>query len=170
MGVTIHYRGKLRSEAHLPRLQTALLPWAKRWHTDLEEIDDPDGWAFRVRGNEVYEFKGRLHGFHLHPHEKAETLMFRVSDDLEMQESCKTQFATADVHVGIIELLMEIKPLFTGFKVKDDGGYWDTGDREELERRMGLLNRMIDGLAKAFPPAPDEIMRRFNKTPQSGDN
>lgn len=170
MGVTIHFQGKLRSAGHMPKLQEALLPWAKRWKTELVDVDIPEADIIRVRNGKVEESIGRLRGCHVFPHKDSEPLRFWFTDDLYMESFCKTQFAPVDTHIEVVELLRVVKPLFTGFKVIDEGGYWETSDREELARRIGFLNSAIDRIASMFPPAPEEVMRRFGGTPKSGEN
>ena len=93
MGVTIHFQGKLRSAGHMPKLQEALLPWAKRWKTELVDVDIPEADIIRVRNGKVEESIGRLRGCHVLPHKDSEPVRFWFTDDLYMESFCKTQRA-----------------------------------------------------------------------------
>ncbi len=151
-------------------MQLVLLAWAERWRVDLIEVDVAKTMVSRVRHGRLEEYAGPLHGFQLQPHAECEMLRFTFDDGLYLADCCKTQFAPVEIHMEVIDLLRAIKPLFADLKVLDEGGYWDTNDRDELETRIGFLNRAIDRLTHAFPPAPDEILRRFDRTLRSGEN
>jgi hypothetical protein len=167
MGVTIHYGGQLRSGDRMAKLQSIALRWAKKWKCEVDEVDEPEFEYFRVRNDTLEEYKGAIKGFVLRPHPEAESLSILIANDGYLYHFCKTQFAPPEVHIDVISFLRDIEPHFTEFKVQDDGGYWDSSDRELLERRLGFLNRMIDKLAKAFPP---DTTNRGDRSPKSGKN
>jgi hypothetical protein len=65
--------------------------------------------------------------------------------------SVKTQFAPAEIHVAIVKLLRYIKGRYvSNLEVRDEGGFWETGDRAELERRRESINRALDMLQHAL--------------------
>lgn len=166
MGVTIHYQGTLRSAEALPRLGEIALKWAAHWKVDLDEVDRPDGLLFRFRNGTLVDYHGPVRGFRLHPHPESEMVLLLFDEDLYVEQFTKTQFANPQVHVEICALLREIEPYFSKLTVVDDGGYWDTEDRETLEQRMNFLGRAIDAMRKRFPQdkhAPD-------RSPKTGLN
>jgi hypothetical protein len=168
MGVTIFYSGTIKQQERDPALQQVALKWARHWKCEVVDVvDQPDG-MFQVRDTEIVEYEGPLNGFVLHPHPMAESLAILYGTDGYCWRFCKTQFAGPDMHIEVVQCLREIAPFFNGFKVKDDSGYWDTGDRQELERRMGIIDRGIDLLAGKFPPDTDPS--RTDRTPKSGNN
>jgi hypothetical protein len=167
MGVTIHFGGQLREETRMADLQAIALRWAKKWKCEVDEVDEPAYSYYRVRNDKLEEYTGPMKGFVLHPHPESETLSIKIASDGYMYHFCKTQFAPPEVHIDVISFLREIEPHFTEFKVQDDGGYWELEDRDLLERRLGFLNRMIDKLAKTFPP---DTTNRGDRTPKSGKN
>lgn len=168
MGMTITYWGTIKQLERDPVLQKVALKWARHWACYVVDVvDQPDG-MFQVRGGEVLAYEGPLNGFVLHPHPKAESLAVLHGSDGYCWRSCKTQFAGPDIHIEVVQFLREIAPFFTAFQVKDEGGYWDTGDRQELERRMGIISRGIDLLAKKT--SSDDDAGRTDRTPSSGNN
>lgn len=166
MGVTIHYSGTLRSWDRMPELQAIALHWAKHWKCEVDGVDIPDFELVRVRGGELEHYEGPVRGFVLRPHRDTEPLSILIGDDRYLCHSCKTQFAPPEAHIDIVAFLRDIQPYFEGFEARDEGGYWETGDRDELEKRLDFLNRAIDALAKALP----EGSMAVDRTPRSGDN
>jgi hypothetical protein len=67
----------------------------------------------------------------------------------------KTQFASADIHVMLIELFRQLEPLFQELCVEDEGGYWETGDRAELlEARRQVDELLSRALAEPYSSGP----------------
>ena len=64
--------------------------------------------------------------------------------------STKTQGGGAETHIAVCDLLRLAVAHGAELEVIDEGGYWETGDREELERRLALLDAAIDALASAL--------------------
>ena len=53
-------------------------------------------------------------------------------------EFTKTQYAGADIHIKIIQLLKNLsEKYFSEFVVSDDSGFWDHGDEKLLKERFG---------------------------------
>lgn len=53
----------------------------------------------------------------------------------------KTQFAPIEVHVAICELLRFVKDNYMpGLEVRDEGEYWETGDRDKLAMYLDFIN------------------------------
>jgi hypothetical protein len=60
-----------------------------------------------------------------------------------MQDFAKTQFAGAEVHIGIIEILRAIEPFFSELKVFDD--------REALDRHLAWFWPAIEEKLRESP-------------------
>lgn len=59
----------------------------------------------------------------------------------------KTQFATPEVHIAVCSLLRLVERYASRLEVIDEGGYWESGDGEELAERMERLNAALAMLA-----------------------
>jgi len=153
MGIAIHFSGKLKAKVGLRDLEVIGLRWAKKWKCELTAVDIPLMPMFRVIDGEIHEHEGPVKGFFLQPHQDCESVRILLDKDLRMDHFCKTQFAPSRIHVEVCSFLRDIGPLFKNFKVIDEGGYWETGDRVELERRLDFLGRMIDKVKEAFEDA-----------------
>lgn len=172
MGVTIHYRGRLDDPGRVEDLRRELadigasIGWT--WRTlDDDWLIPPN--ATLVHNGNVATIKGHLglKGIDLIPPGKSEALSFlfdaqghlrSVMDVILLGEgqitpdmawmSVKTQFLSPDAHVWIIGLLKYLKKRYiTDLEVSDEGGFWETGDREALVAKMQLLNDKLAWLA-----------------------
>ncbi len=61
--------------------------------------------------------------------------------------SIKTQFSTPEVHVAVCSLLRLVEGYAARLEVVDEGGYWESGDREGLAARLEQLNAALAALA-----------------------
>ena len=64
--------------------------------------------------------------------------------------STKTQGGGPEVHIAVCDLLRLAISHGAELEVSDEGGYWETGDRAELDRLLALLDAAIDGMATAL--------------------
>ena len=66
-----------------------------------------------------------------------------------LQESmfCKTQFSSVDVHIEVCNLLRLVQPYMAEWEVFDEGNYWESGDRAELEGQLGHMAALIDHMS-----------------------
>src|SRR5262249_41891195 len=117
MGVTIHYSGSLRSAKEVDQLVATASSFAR-----------DRGW----------QVESRLDGVVLRPHPRCEQVELLFKGAKLAQSWTKTQFAGADVHVAVIELFRTLKPIFSRLAIKDEAGYWRTGDRAALEKSLGF--------------------------------
>lgn len=172
MGVTIHYRGSIDDPERIRDLQRELADVAKSMGWECSLLDDdwavpPD--ASLVHGQGSAKIKGHLglKGISLLPGGGGEALVFfidstgRLRSIMGMIQQCegrtipdrawvsmKTQFMSPDVHVWIVGLLRYLqKQYFSNLEVRDEGGFWETGDRAALEAKMHFLNEKMDELA-----------------------
>jgi hypothetical protein len=165
MGVTLYFSGTIRNIDD-PKLEQLALKWAKRWGCEVNSARDTELPSVMVRNEEVIEEIGPLDGFSLNPHKDCESVRILVRKDGYFQHFCKTQFAGPDTHIEIVEFLRELAPFVEDFDVLDEGKYWNTGDRNELERRMDLLDQAIDSLAEKLGDA----VVPSDHTPKTGMN
>lgn len=163
MGVTIFYKGKLKS----PELIVPVLD-------ELKNLCDELNWKY----DPFSDADLNLTGANLQLHSQAEPLGFFFYPDgrlgnflsaiLEKQNPtlehsknteidplqvcwCKTQFAGPLVHKMIIELLVYLrKKYFTSLEITDEGGYYPDKDEKELLRRMQLITTAMDALEILF--------------------
>ena len=65
--------------------------------------------------------------------------------------SVKTQFAPAEVHIAVVNLLRFLKKRYIpNLEVHDEGGYWETSDKEKLIEKMKFLDEKMDLVAKTL--------------------
>jgi hypothetical protein len=48
-------------------------------------------------------------------------------------------------HMMVVDLLRQIEPYFSEFKVRDEGGYWATRDLIQLQQRRDEAERLVEG-------------------------
>ena len=185
MGLTIHYSGRINNIELVEKLTDELddfsrqLGWkSKRWDNDWNKpntvkIENKKG-EIRISGH------APLKGIDLFPHEDCEplTLTFTpdgwlvslvdlslIADDSRLIMSTKTQFAPLETHITIVKLLEFLKKSYIqNLEVNDEGGYWETGDIDELKRRRNSIFRAMDTLEQGLSELPAE--RIANKTPE----
>jgi hypothetical protein len=156
MGVTVHWQGSLLgNEAYSALVSRARLFAVERgW--PIQEIDPTDKVLARVIDELPVDYEGPTHGIVLWPHPDCEPVVLEFDRDLFTQEYCKTQFAGADVHIEIVNLLRLLTPYFVSLRVTDEGEYWETGSREVLaahiDKIASILSEMLAGDPKAKSP------------------
>lgn len=175
MGVTLHYRGSLDDPRRLPALCAELADIAQAMGWSAVRIDgdcdapldarlNPDSGGARIDGNVG------LKGIVLTPDDGSESLGFCFDRDGQLrsllgqvlildgtfkpEESwafTKTQFSSPERHVWIVGLLRYVqKHYVSNLEVRDEGGYWETGDLAELRHRMDLINGALAGMTVAL--------------------
>ena len=76
-----------------------------------------------------------------------------------IQNFVKTQFAGVETHIKIVELLEQVRPLFTRLELEDEGGYAQTKDRQRLAREMEDVDIMIAKIKRDRPDAQGPVKR-----------
>lgn len=152
MGITIHFKGQLKSpdtyDELLELAQTTAS--AKAW--SVEPIASDHVTLLRVTDDEQdWNYEGPVKGAVLHVHPDAEPLRLEFDQDLYIQEYVKTQFAGPAAHIAIIDLLRQIEPLFLDFRVDDEGEYWETEDESVLEEHIVNCRDLIEDLRAQHP-------------------
>jgi hypothetical protein len=128
MGITIHYAGQLRDPANLENLIAI-----------VRDRSEKAGWGFALLPYAV----GDLQGFVVHPHPDCEPLEFRFGKRNRFSSWVKTQFAGPEIHIQIVRLLQEIKPVIGRLGITDEGEFWQTGSEETLRWHMNHINELI---------------------------
>jgi len=180
MGITISYKGKLKSPDLIKSIIEEMQDIAKSmgWeYTLLDEDLEKPNTARLEHHSDGAKIVGHLplKGINVVLHKECESLglMFDrhgiLRDPLQMAFShdpdqppeynfVKTQFAPADVHVTIVKLLKYLsQKYFDEFHVIDEGEYWETGDEELLKQKLQFLSEKIDQVAQIFDEAGDEL-------------
>ena len=182
MGVTIYYRGTIDDKTMVGNLADEMedfalsLGWeTQRWNEDWTKPNtarfSPGKRAMRILGH------APLQGITLYPHEQSESLwltfdpngalmdivtMATVAEKERKVEvfwtSTKTQFAPIEIHITIVKLLQYVKRRYiSNLEVNDDGGYWESGDAYELQRRIDSINHSMDILESALSAADAQL-------------
>ncbi len=155
MGVTIHYRGRLKT----PTLYTALL-------TEVKDICDINHWNYTIipsynRSDKALPEldESELKGISFTVAPGCEPVMFFFNNEGILRGPfsdywkdeplpwlfTKTQFAGPSAHILLCVFLRYIfEKYFIQSEVIDEGGYWHTGDQQSLEEKMGMINSALD--------------------------
>jgi hypothetical protein len=177
MGLTVYYRGMLDDHEQAACLINELREIAEICGWEKGGLDEdwtlpPQARVVVLPGLSDYRIVGHLalKGVEILPHPSCEPVSFYFDSrgtlwsvpgralSLDQRErpdqtfiSVKTQFAPAEIHVAIVKLLRYIKGRYiSNLEVRDEGGFWETGDIVELERRRESINRALDMLKHAL--------------------
>lgn len=174
MGITILYRGKLKSPDLIDTMSKELSKIANLMEWDYTILDEdfkkPTDIKLEVRENGC-EIVGHLalKGINLNVHKDCSSLSFLfdlngiLRDPVQMAREqavenetppfsfVKTQFAPPDIHITLIKLLRYLKrKYFQTFEVIDEGKYWETGDEDLLKEKMEFLSQKMDAVSQAL--------------------
>lgn len=171
MGVCINYRGKLKYPREVYRFIEdiedicKILEWKysiidEDWNkpSDVRFANDPITKEPLLLGDAY--LKGIIF---IPPNSESFQFLFDKEGNLTdlMQEAwensgikrtssyqwAKTQFAGVEGHITVIGLMKYIKKAYiTNLDVKDEGQYWETENRELLEKNMGIINEAINSI------------------------
>ena len=162
MGVTIFYRGKLRTPEDVFPLteevreiceinQWKCKTWDEPWSRQATNDDPPfRGVSFKLHErSESFVFLFDRQGILVSP-----TEMFLDAPgeegDLCRWSWAKTQFAGVDTHIGSVKLLVYLQQkYFSFFEITDDGGYYPDFDEKTLRDRMLFVDKTISLLDAA---------------------
>ena len=154
MGVSVHYKGKIDLDQIDPLCD------------ELRDIAGSLEWTF----TDVDDDEKDLRGIILSPASEMEPIVFlfdskgriHLIGDLiagwkEGDFLCtavKTQFAGSAEHIWLCGLLRYIQRSYMPkLEVTDEGGFWETGDRQELQRRIDFLGDIIKKFGSALDQA-----------------
>ena len=175
MGVTIHYKGKIRKKEDVDLLAAEIADFAGTlgWEYELWREDWSQPNTARLdRTLDDVRLVGHipLRGISLHPHKSSETLSLTFNPDgylvdawgmvllaeeeLTLEKSwlgIKTQFAPIEIHIAIIKLFKYLKKRYIpDLEVHDDGGYWKSENVNELIHRIEKINRALNQIEDAL--------------------
>jgi len=166
MGLTIHYRGNLKSAELLPDLINEIVDIVKiyDWKYDIFEKEYPDNKFYEESFNDAY-------GIVFSP-PKCEPVYLTFLSDGKMANPfylkyykedkengkkmtywvfTKTQYAGIEVHKVIIQLFRYIsKKYLVDFEMMDEGRYWETNDVQVLQESFARYNFIMDKFAEAL--------------------
>ncbi len=151
MGVTIHFDGKLNSDAGYSALLENVRGFSSRHGWPVEDLSEAQRSLRRVRDELDWDYVGLTKGLIVYPHNQCEPLRFEFDENLYIQEYCKTQFAGPQAHIAIVRLLRSLQSFFTTLKVEDEGEYWDSGDEQALAGHMQSIDAQIARLVAEKP-------------------
>lgn len=149
MGITIHFRGKIKP---LTGIQSLV--------DDFQSIAEGLKWKYKILDYDFSESQS-LKGIVLSPHLKSESLFllfdtqsnlnnpigiqFEKRNKQHKWNSIKTQFAPLHIHIAVAKMLQCVKSKYIPkLEVFDEGDYWNTGNQEGLDERREILNRAMD--------------------------
>jgi hypothetical protein len=154
MGVSIHYKGTIEKKQIEP-LCDELRDIARSVGWNFHDIDDDEkdlrGIILSPNSNLepvvfLFDSKGRIHSFG--------DLIAGWKEGDFLCTAVKTQFAGSAEHIWLCGLLRHVQRTYMPqLEVTDEGGFWDTGDRQELQRRIDFLDQMIKQFGKALETA-----------------
>jgi len=178
MGITLHFKGKLKSKEDIISLIDDLIDIAKIMDWEWDSLDED--WTKPTTAKlEINDLQAEIIGhlplkgvnLKLHPHCESLTLYFDKEGNLNtpfslilMNEgklnpedsyiSVKTQFAPPDIHISIVKLLEFLKNRYIpDLKVIDEGGYWVSRDKTLLIQKISFLNdkmNMVEGILSSL--------------------
>lgn len=175
MGITIHYKGKIKDLTLIPRLQEEFIDIAKtlkwKYHLWNEDLTKPMDISIQEtrKGTEV-EGHVPLQGIALQVEKKVETLDFLFNADGHLTSlinqifdpetqrkkkptwiHVKTQFGSVHAHIAIVKLLKYLKKRYVpDLEVRDEGEYWEKEDKNRLLEMRGFLFNKINQLSDAI--------------------
>ena len=171
MGLSIHYRGRLKTPDLISSIIDELTDICRSlgWETScLDEDFSRENTSQPVHTGKGAEITGHLplKGVGIAPGKGCEGVSFffdRVGNliaPLTMAISgpvkgelpwaaVKTQSAPLDIHITLIKLFRYLKKkYFEIFEVEDEGSYWETGDEVLLRKKMEFLAGKIEAFGK----------------------
>jgi hypothetical protein len=150
-GVTVHFQGKAKDAAAVAKVLAAARSLARDHGWDVKDANLANASVPRIVAGKETVYQGPLNGIAIYPHPMCEPIYIRFGTDLFMRDWVKTQFAGADVHIEVIDLLRKLKPLLADLQVEDEGEYWATNDRAKLAISIATVNAMIESLRRSRP-------------------
>jgi hypothetical protein len=153
MGVTIHYKGKLRDRAAYDTVIVRAREFAQSQGWPHRDIPEEFRRLHRVRDEQDWDYEGSTKGIELLPHQDCEPVRLEFDRDLYIQEYTKTQFAPLDFHIAIVALLRALQPCFATLTVEDEGEYFESEDRAKLAGHVDWCNAAIEKIKPAKPAA-----------------
>lgn len=177
MGISIHFKGQLRTNASLISLVEEVTDIVKiyQWPYKIFETAFP---SKKENDNDLYGIcftppecetislcflsDGKLTSIESwHLRNKSQD---KNKETLTRWISVKTHFAGEAVHKLIIHLLDYLnKKYFTYFTLSDEGQYWETRDEDLLHQKFTYLNGLMNSFAEGLEVNPMMPGESFDK-------
>ncbi|MBC7776461.1 MAG: hypothetical protein H7246_13590 [Phycisphaerae bacterium] len=161
MGVTIHYRGRLRQKKDIEAITL-----------EVEDLCKSAHWKYHL-WNGMDENKP-LHGISFQTHPESESVwmtfdkegvlhnFFSIDGTVDYHDEegypwnfTKTQFAGVEAHIVVCKLLRFLgDKYFEDWKVMDEGRYYETGDATYLKQVMDFISDAINDLSESLTDIP----------------
>ncbi|MDX1940179.1 MAG: hypothetical protein SFU99_06475 [Saprospiraceae bacterium] len=203
MGVTIHYRGQLTERTAVYSIIEEVKDIAQtmgwQYHIMDESWATPPSAHLESGSEPGIQIVGEcgLKGIQFKPHERCEpvwlyfnahgmlTSPFRVALDAEEGYpirmpwiATKTQFGGIETHITVVKLLQYLQQKYLPkLEVEDEGGYWDTGNVEELKECFDTIEEGLQQVQAAISGASiqpddtvDEIVRKIEDAIRRDDS
>jgi len=182
MGLSFHYSGNIAKPELLPELMDEVqdICTVYNWKYTIYERQFPEdpfgkpgydqniyGISFTPPGSETISIcflsNGRMSN---------KVLLAFYGKTKEQQESkylymlsVKTQYSSVESHQFIIQLFRYLnKKYFTGFRLTDEGQYWETNDEKLLKENFKRYADLINGFVSVyenFPMMPGENTEEY---------
>ncbi|MDR1859659.1 MAG: hypothetical protein LBR06_01895 [Bacteroidales bacterium] len=174
MGLSIHYRGRLKKAKLLPALIEEIKNVAQvygwQYHTYRTNFQN-DEFSAETSFDEIYGISftptncetvsitflsngtivcpSRMQFFTHSENEEERSWIYTVA--------VKTQYAGVVVHQFIIRFFKYLNDkYFCDFNLADESEYWETDDEERMKEQFAIYNGMIDNIALAIETFPVE--------------
>jgi hypothetical protein len=158
MGVAICFAGRLITAAYINEVVHAAIDFASSYGWPAYPFEDRDSTLHREIDGKDVTYRGPTRGVRLQPHPDCDPLWLQFDRDLYVDDFCKTQFAGAETHRRVVQLLRMIEPLFIKLDVCDDAEFWDTRDFGLLQRHIAHVDALIaDACADGSHTGPTRL-------------
>lgn len=144
MGLTINFEGQLNSTSDFNKILEVAQEYADKHEMPYLLFEEENKLLLRVKEYKDWDYKGLTRGIRIQPHESSDPLNLEFDKDYIIQEYCKTQFAGAETHIKIVEILRLIEPYFDWLEVNDEGEYWETNNLEILQCHIDKCFEIIE--------------------------
>jgi hypothetical protein len=168
MGLSIHYKGKLKNYTSTDELIAEAEDICKSmgWKHTIMQPDEERGLSIN---SQVKLTPHDVKGITISPEECEPIILSFLPDgnlvnwvklihynhltnDLAIEwVHTKTQFAGPDTHIAVVKFLHYIsKKYFSDFEMNDEGYYWEKWDEQILLARFKKYNFLLDAMADAL--------------------
>jgi hypothetical protein len=148
MGVTIHFEGQLSTPENLGKLIEIATNFAVENGLDYFLFEEDNKPLQRVKDEQDWDYEGPTKGIQIQPDINSDPLILEFDENVYLQEYCKTQFASVNTHIIVIDLLRKVEPFFKNLAVVDEGEYWETSDVVNLQQHIDNCFRAIEDAKK----------------------
>lgn len=163
MGVTIHYRGRIKDLDLVETLEDRIVDvalelggFARIWRS---QSDKKPG---RIVRGVMLDLAPGLEPVSLLIGPDGRLVPLHAIEDAEegrLDEApwvfVKTQFGAIEAHVALVGLLDALrKEFFPDLEVRDEGGYWETRDLAALREKRGVVTAALHGMERALRDHP----------------